>query len=39
MSDIHNGIYTAPVLFLNDNINCVSELSEDQIIEKLQGNE
>lgn len=39
MSDIHNGIYTAPVLFLNDDINCVSELSEDQIIEKLQGNE
>ena len=38
MSDIHNGIYTAPVLFLNDDINCVSELSEDQIIEKLQTN-
>ena len=38
MSDIHNGIYTAPVLFLNNDINCVSELSEDQIIEKLQAN-
>ena len=38
MSDIHNGIYTAPVLFLNDDINCVSELSENQIIEKLQAN-
>lgn len=38
MSDIHNGIYTAPVLFLNNDINCVSELSVDQIIEKLQAN-
>ena len=37
MSDIHNGIYTAPVLFLNDDINCFSELSEDEIIEKLQA--
>ncbi len=37
MSDIHNGIYTAPVLFLNDDIGNVINLSEEVIIDKLQS--
>lgn len=38
MSDIHNGIYTAPVLFLNDDIADIINLNEEEIIEKLQTN-
>ncbi len=37
MSDIHNGIYTAPVLFLNDDIGNILDLNENEIIEKLQA--
>ncbi len=35
MSDIHNGIYTAPVIFLNDDIKNVESLSEDEIIQNV----
>lgn len=38
MSDIHNGIYTAPVLFLSEDIRNVEELSEDEIINNLLAN-
>lgn len=37
LSDIHNGIYTAPVIFLNEDKN-IENLSESQIIEQLQSN-
>ncbi len=35
MSDIHNGIYTAPVIYLNDDIKNVESLDEHQIINEL----
>jgi len=38
LSDIHNGIYTAPVIFLNDDVKNVAVLSENEIVEKLQSN-
>ncbi len=38
MSDIHNGIYTAPVLYLNEDIKNVAELNEDEIIKHIQEN-
>ena len=38
MSDIHNGIFTAPVMFLNDDIRTVEDLTEEEIIEKLLSN-
>ena len=38
MSDIHNGIYTAPVLFLSEDIRNVEELSKDEIINNLLAN-
>ena len=38
MSDIHNGIYTAPVIFLNEDEGNVENLSEDEIIEKIASN-
>ena len=37
LSDLYNGIYTAPVLFLNEDIN-ISTLKEDEIIERLNLN-
>lgn len=37
MSDIHNGIYTAPVIYLNDVEGNVENMSEDEIINKLQA--
>lgn len=38
MSDIHNGIYTAPVLFLSEDIGNVEDLSENEIINNLLAN-
>ena len=35
MSDIHNGIYTAPVLYLNDDKGNVENMSEEEIIDNL----
>ena len=35
MSDIHNGIFTAPVIYLNEDINIVEKLSKEEITEKL----
>ncbi len=37
LSDVHNGIYTAPVIFLNDDIKNVINLSETEIIQKLHS--
>ena len=36
LSDIHNGIFTAPVLFLNEDEN-IENLTEDKIIELVQN--
>ena len=38
MSDIHNGIYTAPIIYLNDDIKNVEQLSESQIIAEFNKN-
>ncbi|MBQ8886668.1 MAG: polyprenyl synthetase family protein [Candidatus Gastranaerophilales bacterium] len=35
MSDIHNGIYTAPVIYLNENKGNVENMSKEEIIENL----
>ena len=35
MSDIHNGIYTAPVIYLNDDIKNVENLTEQEIISEF----
>lgn len=35
MSDIHNGIYTAPVLYLNEDKGNVENMSEEEIINNL----
>lgn len=37
MSDIHNGIYTAPVLYLNEDKSNIENLSENEIINLLQS--
>lgn len=37
MSDIINGIYTAPLIFLNQEIKNVEELSKERIIELIQS--
>jgi geranylgeranyl pyrophosphate synthase len=38
LSDIHNGIFTAPVIFLNEDKGNIENLSEDEIIELLLSN-
>ena len=38
MSDIHNGIYTAPVIFLNEDEENIENLKEEEIAQKLQAN-
>lgn len=38
MSDIHNGIYTAPVLYLSEDNENIENLSEEEIINNLQAN-
>ncbi len=38
LSDIHNGIFTAPVIYLNEDVQDVLDLSEKEIINKLHSN-
>ena len=37
MSDIHNGIYTAPVLYLSEDVKNLEELNELDIIKLIQA--
>ncbi len=38
LSDIHNGIYTAPVIFLSEDIRNIENKTEEEIMELLQQN-